>query len=261
MKSVFLINGLVLFEPDKRQLCPLAGYPERIVTLHSPVSDCLLYLLEHNGEVLTQRSLLTAVWEKQGAIVSTNSLYQTIASLRKTLKMAGLADNVVKTIPKQGYKSVAHIQTGTLDTFIVPIVQSPPPVENVVSSSTKEPPPHRRKFKEKIVYGVACLLFLTSASVLCFQLIGQRGGFEGYLLVGKLGGCELYSSGYDKISSQRIFKVLNQRYPIQCNKGDVAYMTLNRDRHGTSVIVCNKKPFNKGARCNPIIYRGAVSLG
>lgn len=255
MKPVFLINGLVLFEPDKRQLCPLAGYPERVVILHGPVSECLLHLLEHNGEVLTQRYLFAAVWEKQGAIVTTNALYQTIASIRKALKTAGLADNVVQTVPKEGFKSVAHLQTGTLDTFIVPVVKLPPPVENLPSSQTEDNAPRRRIFTTKIAYGVAGLLFLASCSVLYLQLNGARNGFEGYQPIGKLGGCEVYSSWHDKIKSQRIFSALNQRYPIQCNEGDVAYMTLNRYQNGTSVIVCNSPPGNEGTQCDSIMYR------
>ena len=86
MKPVFLINHVVLFEPDKRRLCQRGSYPERAVVLHGPVSECLLQLLEHNGEVLSQRYLFAAVWEKQGAVVTTNALYQTIASIRKALR-------------------------------------------------------------------------------------------------------------------------------------------------------------------------------
>jgi len=86
MKPVFLINETVLFEPDARRLCSLADYPSRAVILHGPVSECLLQLLEQNEQVLTQRYLFAAVWEKQGAVVTTNALYQTIASIRNALK-------------------------------------------------------------------------------------------------------------------------------------------------------------------------------
>lgn len=125
MKPVFLINHSVLFEPEKRRLYLLANYPERAVVLHAPVSECLLQLLEHNGQVMSQRDLFAAVWEKQGAVVTTNALYQTIASIRKALKTVGLAENMVQTVPKEGFKSVAHIETGTLDDFITPAALEP----------------------------------------------------------------------------------------------------------------------------------------
>ena len=256
MKPVFLINDSVLFEPELRRICPLAGYPERAVLLHAPVSECLLQLLEHNGEVLTQRYLFSAVWEKQGAIVSTNALYQTIASIRKALKMAGLADNVVQTIPKAGFKSVAHIQVGTVDSFIPLTVvvpgSLPPEPDNPLPHVTDN---RFRLLSGKIAYGVAAVLFFLSCTVLYQQLPEQRTGFEGYQPVGTIAGCEVYSSWHDKINSQRIYTALTKQYPIQCKTGGVAYMTLNRFQNGTSVIVCDKLSDIAGAQCDSIMYR------
>ena len=253
MKPVFLLNGSVLFEPDKRRLCPLTGYPERAVVLHGPVSECLLQLLEHNGEVLTQRYLFAAVWEKQGAIVTTNALYQTIASIRKALKTAGLADNIVQTVPKEGFKSIAQIQTGTLDSFITPVAAEP--VDNGTSLPAADIKTRRRFLPENIAYGIAGLVFIVSCIVLYLQLTEPRGGFDNYQPIGKTQGCDVYSSWHDKTQSQRIFTTLIKRYPIQCNEGGVAYMTLNRYQNGTSVIVCDKQPDIAGAQCDSIMYR------
>ncbi|CAM7052132.1 OmpR/PhoB-type domain-containing protein [Enterobacter asburiae] len=257
MKSVFLINGLVLFEPEQRRLCPLSGYPERAVILHGPVSECLLLLLEHNGEVLTQRYLFSAVWEKQGAIVSTNALYQTIASIRKALKMAGLAENVVQTVPKAGFKSIAHIQTGTVESFISLDVAAP---ESLPPESYIPPPCVTDSrfpfFSKKIAYGAAsAVLFILSCTVLFQQLHVQDSGFKAYQPIGNIAGCDVYSSWHDKIKSQGIYTALTKRYPIQCNAGGVAYMTINRFQDGTSVIVCDKLPDIAGAQCDSIMYR------
>lgn len=256
MKPVFLINGTVLFEPELRRLCSLSGYPERAVVLHAPVSECLLQLLEHNGEVLTQRYLFSAVWEKQGAVVTTNALYQTIASIRKALKMAGLADNVVQTVPKAGFKSVAQIQTGTLDAFITTDAASPAGLHTEASVPTPRAAENRFRFLSgKIAYGIAALLFILSWLVLFQQLHEQRTGFETYQPIGNIAGCNVYSSWHDKIKSQRIYIALTKRYPIQCNAGEVAYITLNRYQNGTSVIVCDKLPEVAGAQCDSIMYR------
>lgn len=253
MKPVFLLNGSVLFEPDKRRICPLTGYPERAVLLHGPVSECLLQLLEHNGEVLTQRYLFAAVWEKQGAIVTTNALYQTIASIRKALKAVGLAENIIQTVPKEGFKSIAQIQTGTLETFIVPAAADP--VDNGISLPAADIKPHHRFLSENIAYAVAGLVFIVSCAVLYLQLKEPRGEFDDYQPIGKTQGCEVYSSWHDEIQSQRVFTALIKRYPIQCREGGVAYMTLNRYQNGTSVIVCDKQPDIAGAQCDSIMYR------
>jgi len=245
MKPVFLINGAVLFEPDKRRLCPLAGYPDRAVILHGPVSECLLQLLEHNGEVLTQRYLFAAVWEKQGAIVTTNALYQTIASMRKALKTAGLAENIVQTVPKEGFKSVANIEVGEPEAFIA-LAASAPAVT---------PTQHHNTPWAKIAYGVAGLLFIASCSVLYFQLNDRHVGFEDYQPIGNIEGCEVYSSWHDKTKSQRIFTALIKRYPVQCRSGGAVYMTLNRFQIGSSVLVCDKQPTINDAQCDSILYR------
>lgn len=66
MKKVFLINDTLLFEPDLRRLGPLEGYPHRALTLHGPVNACLLLLLEHNNQVLTQRFFVCLRMGKAG---------------------------------------------------------------------------------------------------------------------------------------------------------------------------------------------------
>lgn len=257
MKPVFLINGLVFFEPELRRLCPLSGYPERAVILHGPVSECLLQLLEHNGEVLTQRYLFSAVWEKQGAIVSTNALYQTIASIRKALKMAGLAENVVQTVPKAGFKLVAQIQTGTVDNFISLVVATPESLPSKSDAPSLSVTDSRFLFfSRKIAFGViAAVLFILSCTVLLQQLHVQDAGFQVYQPIGNIAGCDVYSSWHDNIKSQRIYTDLTKRYPIHCNAGGVAYMTINRFQNGTSVIVCDKLPDIAGAHCDSIMYR------
>jgi len=118
MNHVYLINETLLFEPEQRRLCLLAGYPHHPVVLHTPASECLFQLLENSGQVLSQRFLFKNVWEKKGAIVSTNTLYQTIASVRKGLKSAAFGDDIIKTVPRAGFKSIAMVRMGTLEDFV-----------------------------------------------------------------------------------------------------------------------------------------------
>lgn len=255
MKPVFLINHVVLFEPDKRRLCQRGSYPERAVVLHGPVSECLLQLLEHNGEVLSQRYLFAAVWEKQGAVVTTNALYQTIASIRKALKMAGLTENIVQTIPKEGFKSVAHIQMGSLDDFITPAVLET--VSTLPEAQRTSPPSvnHRLHFfRGKMAWVLAGLLFVASCLALIHEINAQRAGLEDYLSIGNVNGCDVYSSWHDKTESQHIFAALEKRYPIHCPPGGTALMTLNHFQNGISVLVCDRLPDAAGARCDSIMY-------
>lgn len=258
MKTVYLINETVLFEPDARRVCSLAQYPARAVILHGPVSECLLQLLEHNDQVLTQRYLFATVWEKQGAVVTTNALYQTIASIRKALKTAGLEDNVIITVPKAGFKSVAQLRTGSADEFVERNKTVLPPVLSDESFEAEKPDATRpvlRFWSSRRAYWLAAGLFLLSCSVLFMTLRQGESVFARYQPIGNSGGCEVYSSWHDKEKSRSILDTLSQRFPLPCKKGDVAYLTLNQTQQGISVIVCDQIPENSAARCQSIFYR------
>lgn len=262
MKPVFLINDTVLFEPDARRLCSLADYPSRAVILHGPVSECLLQLLEQNDQVLTQRYLFAAVWEKQGAVVTTNALYQTIASIRKALKSAGLEENVIITIPKAGFKSVARLRVGRLAEFVERNNAAPTPVMAEVSSETARPDfppsagPDRSAFwRPSRLYWLAGALFLLSCGVLYSEFKSAEPVFAGYHPIGTMDGCEVYSSWNETGKSQKMWASLSQRFPLTCQTGKVAYMTLNHAQLGISVIICDRAPEKREARCESLFYR------
>ncbi|WP_333850866.1 winged helix-turn-helix domain-containing protein [Leclercia sp.] len=262
MKPVFLINETVLFEPDARRLCSLADYPSRAVILHGPVSECLLQLLEQNEQLLTQRYLFAAVWEKQGAVVTTNALYQTIASIRKALKSAGLEENVIITVPKAGFKSVAQLRVGTLAEFVEQNKTAPSPVLADASSEMAKPeippavtPRTPRFWRPSIAYWLAGALFLFSCGVLYPEIKPAEPVFVGYHPIGTINGCQVYSSWNETEKSQRMWAALSQRFPLACKTGKVAYMTMNRAQLGISVIICDRAPENREARCESIFYR------
>lgn len=262
MKPVFLINETVLFEPDARRLCSLADYPARAIILHGPVSECLLQLLEQNEQLLTQRYLFSAVWEKQGAVVTTNALYQTIASIRKALKSAGLEENIIITVPKAGFKSVAQLRVGTLAEFINRNKTAPAPVRADISSEITKPEklPHVTGripgfWHARMTYWLAGALFLLFCGVLYSELKPAEPVFVDYHPVGTIDGCKVYSSWNETEKSQRIWTSLSQRFPLICKTGEVAYITLNRAQLGISVIICDRTPDNREARCESIFYR------
>jgi len=262
MKKVYLINETLLFEPDVRRIGPLAGYPHRAVTLHGPVSECLLLLLEHNDQVVTQRVFFASVWEKQGAVVTTNALYQTISQIRKVLKSGGIEENIIKTLPKEGFKATANLKKGELNMFIQPQKTSPVSVSSEESAIAQAaavaiPGAPRRAsfFNSSRAYTLAGILFILSCAVLYSVMKEGQSEVENYQPIGKLNGCDVYSSWRDKAKSREMFTALTKRYDIHCNAGGTAWMTLNFAQQGSSVIVCDRMPQDKNAQCDSIIYR------
>lgn len=265
MNKVYLINQIILFEPERRRIGPLAGYPHRAATLHGPVSECLLLLLQNNNQVVTQRVLFASVWEKQGTVVSTNALYQTISQIRKVLKSAGIEEDIIKTLPKEGFKATAQLQEADLGTFIAPqktslVVlsseESAEPVKAQPATVISEKQPVKSSFfNSPLAYCISGILFLFSCGVLYSIMNEGKAEFENYQPVGKLNGCDVYSSWRDKEKSGEKFINLSKRYPIQCQKGGTAWMTINFAHQGNSVIVCDRHPQEIDAQCDSILYR------
>jgi len=262
MNHVYLINETLLFEPEQRRLCLLAGYPQHPVVLHTPASECLFQLLENSGQVLSQRFLFKNVWEKKGAMVSTNTLYQTIASVRKGLKSAGFGDDIIKTVPRAGFKSIAMVRMGTLEDFVPAATEMTlsesclnfsPAVEN--NAIKREPKAFRFYFTARVAYSIAAILFVFSCGVLFFTSHYSESVFADYQHIGLIGECDVWSSWYDIEKSSGLFASLSARYPVQCKAGDIVWMSVNRLQLGITMLVCNQWPENASAQCHTIFYR------
>jgi TolB-like protein/DNA-binding winged helix-turn-helix (wHTH) protein len=67
----------------------------------------LLCLAEHAGEVVSIEELLNQVWS--GVIVSPDSVYQAVASLRRQLGDDSKQPSYIATVPRLGYRMVATV--------------------------------------------------------------------------------------------------------------------------------------------------------
>jgi len=67
----------------------------------------LLCLAEHTGEVVSIDELLTQVWS--GVIVTPDSVYQAVASLRRLLGDDPKQPTYIATVPRLGYRMVARV--------------------------------------------------------------------------------------------------------------------------------------------------------
>src|SRR3979490_846820 len=67
----------------------------------------LLHLAEHAGEVVSIDDLLNHVWS--GVIVSPDSVYQAVASLRRQLGDDPKQPTYIATVPRLGYRMVAAV--------------------------------------------------------------------------------------------------------------------------------------------------------
>lgn len=76
--------------------------------LEPRVMEVLVYLAEHQGEVIGRDELERAVW--RGALVSYDAVTGTIIKLRKALDDRARQPRYIETIPKKGYRLIATVE-------------------------------------------------------------------------------------------------------------------------------------------------------
>jgi transcriptional activator of cad operon len=96
----------------------------RRVRLEARAMNLLLRLAQRPGEVVSVDDLLTDVWS--GVVVTADSVYQAIASLRRELGDDAKQPAYIATIPRLGYRMVAPVCPWT-DEDIGPAIASPAP--------------------------------------------------------------------------------------------------------------------------------------
>jgi transcriptional activator of cad operon len=83
---------------------------EETVRLEARTLRLLLCLAEHAGEVVSIDDLLNQVW--QGVIVTPDSVYQAVTSLRRLLGDDPKQPVYIATVPRRGYRMVAAVSPG-----------------------------------------------------------------------------------------------------------------------------------------------------
>ena len=106
------------FEVDvSRRL--LRGKDGTPIPLTSKVFDLLLYLVENPGRTLGKDELMSAIWSD--TVVEESNLTQNISILRRALGDVRGENAFIATIPGQGYRFVAEVETvTTAESRVVP---------------------------------------------------------------------------------------------------------------------------------------------
>ncbi len=100
--NLFLINKEIIFDVNSCELRTLKPDGTK-VTLNAPTARCLQLLIENGGKFVSRDDFLERVWMARGIVVSQNTFYQNISLLRKSLKKAGLTDEIIVTVRRNGF--------------------------------------------------------------------------------------------------------------------------------------------------------------
>lgn len=112
--KLFIINDEIIFDANSFELKSLHNVGEAVI-LNAPTSRCLQLLIEKKDEVVSRDNFLEQVWRTRGIVVSQNTFYQNISLLRKSLKNAGLTDDIIITVRRKGFSLAPHIRIQPLE--------------------------------------------------------------------------------------------------------------------------------------------------
>ena len=290
-KEFYKINNRVIFAPEENLLSTING-DFKPITLHTPTSHCLRLLVQHNNEVLSQKFFFEEVWEKNGILVTANTLYQNIALIRKALKALGMDEEIIKTIPKQGIKISAEISQEEYPERVIGIATTSQSEDNFgknplidadnikdigsVAAPTASTFPTDEEIKLQklarmlinlkkswfICYALPLLICLASLSSLypTYQMHRGQGEkfFANFSPVGEVDNCQLYSSYEGAEVSKAKFRQIAKSSLLSCKKGDIAYLSFNRQYGQNSIVYCDLPVYNASNHCKTIVFQEAT---
>jgi adenylate cyclase len=92
------------FDVDRREL----RHGDTLVPLTPQVFDLLDYLLRHRERVVSKDELIASIWH--GRAVTDSALTTRINAVRAAVGDDGKSQNVIKTLPRKGFRFVANVQ-------------------------------------------------------------------------------------------------------------------------------------------------------
>jgi TolB-like protein/DNA-binding winged helix-turn-helix (wHTH) protein len=106
-----------------------------VVKLEPLSMRLLVYLAERAGQVVGVDDLLNEIWA--GVIVTSDSVYQAVAALRRTLGDNSKDPKYIATLPRRGYRLVAKVAPWSeAAVSLPPVPKTPSPPETVAMTAT-----------------------------------------------------------------------------------------------------------------------------
>ncbi|NYA42550.1 winged helix-turn-helix domain-containing protein [Serratia fonticola] len=105
----YRFNDRVLFDGDTGTLGP-SDFSDEPTAISNPAKRLLLLLIANYGKPVEREVIFKKVWDDYGMISSNNNLNQCVSKLRRVLKVMGIDDEVIVTVPKIGFMLRREIQ-------------------------------------------------------------------------------------------------------------------------------------------------------
>ncbi|WP_200553141.1 transcriptional regulator [Kosakonia sp. LAM2021] len=278
----WIINDNIEFRPGMKRLSSVNN-PEMNVTLTSPASRCLLLLLEASPDIVLQQDFFKKVWEEEGMLVPTNTLYQNISIVRRGLRAVGETDRrLIATIPRKGFQIDDSVKisrrndnepatpfpvstTSNQTTYNIPEVFNQP--KDDVSEQVLPAEKETRTIKKKKPFAMSNGVFAASASFIAGLLVvylawninNNADFFESYKFIEKEDGCHFYTKdeSHDNNEYYLKYKSLIKDSGLNCKNYPWVYFPTSQTSPSLAALVCkNKFSTTSSPGCISLLIRG-----
>ncbi|AHJ74442.1 winged helix-turn-helix domain-containing protein [Kosakonia sacchari] len=278
----WIINDNIEFRPGMKRLSSVNN-PEMNVTLTSPASRCLLLLLEASPDIVLQQDFFKKVWEEEGMLVPTNTLYQNISIVRRGLRAVGETDRrLIATIPRKGFQIDDSVKisrrndnepatpfpvstTSNQTTYNIPEVFNQP--KNDVNDQVLPAETDARTITKEKPFAMSNGVFAASASFivgllvvyLAWNINNDADFFESYKFIEKEDGCYFYTKddSHDNNEYYLKYKSLIKDSGLNCKNYPWIYFPTSQTSPSLAALVCkNKFSTTSSPGCISLLIRG-----
>lgn len=231
MAKVFLLNGTVIFSPERNVLHAKSDETKRIA-LSNPATRCLYLLIQQQGQVIERDYFFEHVWFINGAQVTNNTFYQNISLLRRAFKELGLNEELIVTVPKVGIRLERQLNVVEQEAE-VPRSEKPLP-EPVSAIETAPIAPRRRLLWWVLAAAVSCIV----AAIVTWQTQFDSR-LSRYEPLSVVKGCHWYGNqdvlNFDK--HQQFIKASQ----LDCHSYPWIYLTMYPNFPRISALTCRQQ--------------------
>lgn len=247
----YLFENSVIFTPASQSLMLVEGQQQR--KLKPTAAQCLLLLIQNQGQIVTQNELLAFAWGENHRQVSFNAFYQSILSLRKSFTHLQLEKPIITTVPRKGLVIQADVIITRISTpeikeeHPLPVVEAPlEPVEIL--------PPAGRSLLLSPTEWIIIAFTAIICGALLYPGLFKPGYFSSYVPAPTIKGeCHYYvNTGTSDISRHSHFA---ETHPQLCSAGEYIYITAYPEIKNLSAIICDA-PLHASAEntCRSVYY-------
>ncbi|HGM5490417.1 TPA: transcriptional regulator [Serratia fonticola] len=254
----YLIDNKIIYDVHNREISKIDD-PARKIKLSKIGAQCLQILIDAKHQMVSQENISKDIWGVKGIIVGSNTLYQHIYMLRKSLSDLGADKTMIRTTPRQGMNIP--------EDFPINLIYKKP--KNINSDKHEQASEHDEelstginniptKNRNSIVFNKFIYYFALSALALIFYIRSDNSTFIcDYSYLGQYKNCEIYRYPGDLTSSEISPKIISRGMSCDSSKRQFIYYTENKKSKMESIISCeNRLNSNVKSNCKSFHWSG-----